>query len=101
MCRTNRFPHIPKLWLARLKVRSNGFHLIRVDDLREDDLAFTGEVLGSTGIRDAVDELVGAAHRAGAKTGNLAGRIHGKPNPERGRCTACDVRTICPHSAAK
>jgi hypothetical protein len=45
--------------------------------------------------------LVGAAHRAGAKTGNLAGRIHGKPNPERGRCTACDVRTICPHSAAK
>ncbi len=24
-----------------------------------------------------------------------------KPNPERGRCMACDVRTICPHSAAK
>jgi DNA helicase-2/ATP-dependent DNA helicase PcrA len=23
------------------------------------------------------------------------------PNPERGRCTACDVRTICPHSAAR
>ena len=43
----------------------------------EDDLAFVGEVFGCAGIGDAVDELLGAAHRAGAAAGNLAGSIHG------------------------
>ena len=84
-----------------LKVRSNGFHLISIPRLREDHVTFTDEVLGSTGNLDAVYELLGTAHRDSTTTDDLAGTIYDKPHPERGRCTACDVRTICTHSAAK
>jgi hypothetical protein len=70
-------PHILKLRGAILKIRRNRFHLMGFANQREDDLAFSSEVFGSTSIGDAIDELLGAAHRAGAAAGNFAGSIHG------------------------
>ena len=59
---------------------------------REDDLAFSGEVFGSAGIGDAVDELLGTAHRAGGTQLKIRHKVSGHlrrlPPGHRGSKTA-------------
>ena len=55
---------IPKLRRPVHEVDGDCLHLMGVADQGEDDFAFRGEVFGSARIGDAVDELLGTAHRA-------------------------------------
>jgi hypothetical protein len=69
-------PRILKLRRAVLKVRRNRFHLMWFANQGEDDLAFSGEVFGSAGIGDAVDELLGTAERMATQH---SGQVPGRP----------------------
>jgi DNA helicase-2/ATP-dependent DNA helicase PcrA len=50
---------------------------------------------------DSSDTALKAAEETVKRSATALKKKEYKPNPEIGRCTACDVRTICPHSAAK
>ena len=54
--------------------------------------------------RIPVDTSEGAIREAEVTVRRSAAKLKQRefnPNPERGRCTACDVKTICPHSVAQ
>jgi len=51
----SRLPNIPELRRAILEIRGNCFDLVRLADQLVDDFAFGGEVVGGTGVRQAVD----------------------------------------------
>ena len=50
---------------------------------------------------DTSDKSIQAAEITVRRSATALKRREFNPNPERGRCTACDVKTICPHSQAK
>ena len=50
---------------------------------------------------DTSDKAIQAAEITVRRSATALKRREFNPNPERGRCTACDVKTICPHSQAK
>ncbi len=50
---------------------------------------------------DTSSSAIQAAEVTVRRSATALKRREFKPNPERGRCTACDVKTICPHSQAK
>ena len=50
---------------------------------------------------DSSESALKAAEETVRRSATALKKKEYTPTPERGRCTACDVRTICPHSAVR